>query len=158
MAQQRRLKSASVKHGVTGASVVAPAVPATSGSPATPGLVIIRRGIGISRFNRCTIGALGLLYRLGYDVPSHRGSYEYGRNDSGRANQSEIRHAYFLFLVTRMTKRWCEQRFRPRFLKGISLSLACLKSKVLRVCVANSPMVSEPDKQFFSSAHTQRRL
>jgi hypothetical protein len=129
MAQQRSLKSASVKHGVTGASVVAPAVPATSGSPAAPGFVIIHRGIGISRFNRRTIGALGLSYRLGYDVPSHRGSYEYSRNDRGHANQSEIRHAYLLFLVTRMIKRWCEQRFRPRFLKGISLSLACLKKQ-----------------------------
>jgi hypothetical protein len=31
------LEAASVKHGVTGASVVATAIPATSGSPAAPG-------------------------------------------------------------------------------------------------------------------------
>jgi hypothetical protein len=57
-------EAASVEHGVTGAGIVATAVPATSHSPTAPACIIIHLGIGISRFNRRTIGTFGLLDRV----------------------------------------------------------------------------------------------
>jgi hypothetical protein len=129
----KSLKAASVKHRVTGASVVATAVPTTSDPPVAPSFVIIRRRIGISGFNRRTIGALGFLYRVGYYVPSHCGSYKHSRKDCGRANQSEIRHAYLLLvLVARIIKRRRERGFQPRLLKDNSLSPVPEKQKLLR--------------------------
>jgi hypothetical protein len=127
---QRSSKGASIKHGIAGASVVATAVPTTPDAPVAPAFVIVCGTVWISRFDRRTIGALVLLYLVGYCVPSHRGSNEHSRNGCGRADESEICHAYLLLIVvTRMTKLRREQTFRSGLLKDNLLSSVCLESE-----------------------------
>jgi hypothetical protein len=133
--RKKILKAASVKQRVAGTRVVATTVPAAFHSPVAPTLVIIGRGIWISGFNRSTIGALVLLYPVGYGVPSHRRSYEHRRNYRDRAKQYELCHAYLPFVLTLMTKLRRVQTFRNKLLKD---TLSIRASAILSASRASS--------------------
>src|SRR3984885_14359637 len=79
------------KHRITGASVVATAVPTTPDAPAAPSPIIVHGAVWISRFNRRAVGAHPGVMRTD-GVVCHRGPEQRNRQDCGGSNEFEIDH------------------------------------------------------------------
>ena len=78
---------------ITQAGIVELAVPAAAPPPAAPGYVVAIPAVGISRFPRRAIDALGVMAWAGDYLPGHCGRCGQGKS-CGSAKNSEFHHAF----------------------------------------------------------------